>query len=222
MEKVRRNRAMTTQRIVAAFEEVIAERGIKGAGINRIAEKAGVSKVLIYRYFGGMEGLITYYIKMGKFFPTFDNRMLSQIQPTHSSDMGRVWSRQVVQTFRGFRASKAGREILKATVIDDDELANIASKAQDEELSRLVTELSFTEGCDNQAVAAIILGAMTHLTLLAQSNRTMIGLDLRDDENWKRIEQAVKTIYAGLNQLAIESETVRFDLRPSTAPVGQW
>ncbi len=213
---------MTTQRIVTAFEEVIAERGIEGVGINRIAEKAGVSKVLIYRYFGGIDGLVTYYIKMGKLFPTFDNRMLAQIQPTHSSDMGRVWSRQVVQIFRGFRASKAGREILKATVIDNDELSSIASKVQDEELSRMVAELSFTEGTDNQAIAAVILSAMTHLTLLAQSNRTMVGMDLRDDENWKRIEQAVKAICAGLNQLAIQSETVRFDLRPSTAPVGQW
>ena len=222
MEKVRRNRAMTTQRIVAAFEEVIAERGIEGLGINRIAEKAGVSKVLIYRYFGGIDGLVTYYIKMGKLFPTFDNRMIAQIQPTHSTDMGRVWSRQVIQTFRGFRASKAGREILKATVIDNDELADIAGKAQDEELSRMVAELSFIEGTDSQAIAAVMLSAMTHLTLLAQSNRTMIGIDLRDDANWKRIEQAVKIIYAGLNQLATQSETVQFDLRPSTAPVGQW
>lgn len=222
MEKIRRNRAMTTQRIVTAFEEVLAERGIEGAGINRIAEKAGVSKVLIYRYFGGMEGLVTHYIKMGKLFPTFDSRMLEQIQPTHPSDLGRVWARQVVQTFRGFRASKAGREILKATVIDNDELASVASKMQDEEMSRMVAELSFVEGADTQAIAAVMLGAMTHLTLLAQSNRTMIGLDLRDDENWKRIEQAVKTIYAGLNQLATESETVHFNLRPSTVPVGQW
>lgn len=213
---------MTTQRIVAAFEEVIAERGMGGIGINRIAEKAGVSKVLIYRYFGGIDGLVTYYIKMGKLFPTFDSRMIAQIQPTQPSDMGRVWSRQVVQTFRGFRASKAGREILKATVIDNDELADIASKAQDEELSRMVAELSFVEGADSQAIAAVIISAMTHLTLLAQSNRTMIGLDLRDDANWKRIEQAVKTIYAGLNQLAVQSETVQFDLRPSTAPVGHW
>lgn len=98
-------------------------------GINRIAERAGVSKVLIYRYFGGVDGLVTYYIKMGKLFPTFDSRMIAQIQPIQPSDMGRVWSRQVVQTFRGFRASKAGREILKAIVIDNDALAGIASKA---------------------------------------------------------------------------------------------
>ena len=63
---------------------------------------------------------------------------------------------------------------------------------------------------------------MTHLTLLAQSNRAMTDLDLRDDANWKRIEQAVKTIYAGLNQSAVQSETVQFNLRPSTAPVGHW
>ena len=71
VEKVKRNRAKTTQRIVDALEEVLAERGLEGVGVNRIAEKANVSKVLIYRYFGGIEGLLDYYVKMGKAFSRF-------------------------------------------------------------------------------------------------------------------------------------------------------
>lgn len=39
-------------------KEVIAEKGIDKAGINYIADKAGINKVLIYRYFGGWNGLV--------------------------------------------------------------------------------------------------------------------------------------------------------------------
>jgi AcrR family transcriptional regulator len=224
MEKVRRNRALTTQRIVTALEEVIAERGLEEVGINRIAEKAEVSKVLIYRYFGGLEGLMTYYVKMGKLYPHFDPSILNQIRPAQDADMARFWAKQVIQTFRGFRASKAGREILKASVIENNELAEVISKAQDEEWTRLVQQLSLTEGTDFESISAILIGGMTHLTLLAQNNRTMVGINLRDEENWKRIERAIKSIYAGLNQLAIKSEQVRFELQTATpiAAVVEW
>ncbi len=119
-EKVRRNRAKTTQRIVEALEEVIAERGLEGVGVNRVAERANVSKVLIYRYFGGMEGLLEYYVKMGKLFPVFNPAVLDQIRPLHESDVARIWYRQVIQTYRHFRTFKAAREILKASVIEND------------------------------------------------------------------------------------------------------
>ncbi len=146
MEKIRRNRAKTTLRIVDALEEVITERGLAGIGVNRIAEKAGVSKVLIYRYFGGMEGLLEYYVKMGRLFPVLSPAMVDQIRPLSERDLAQVWSRQVIQTFRFFRTFKVGREILKATMIENDPVAEVASKAQDEEMTRLVNQLLMLRG----------------------------------------------------------------------------
>jgi AcrR family transcriptional regulator len=222
MEKVRRNRAKTTQRIVEALEEVIAERGLEGIGVNRIAEKAGVSKVLIYRYFGGLEGLLEYYVKMGKLFPILPEAVVEQIRPINESDLARVWYRQVIQTFRHFRSFKAAREVLKATIIENDSIADVTSKAQDEELTRLVQQLSFVKGADTEAVSAVVIGAMSYLTLLAQNNRTMVGIDLRSEEGWKRIEHAVKTIYIALNRVAIQSKHTELDIQPTSLPVSQW
>lgn len=221
-EKVRRNRAKTTQRIVEALEEVIAERGLEGVGVNRVAEKANVSKVLIYRYFGGMEGLLEYYVKMGKLFPVFNPAVLDQIRPLHESDVARIWYRQVIQTYRYFRTFKAAREILKASVIENDSIAETTARAQDEEMTRLVDQLSFVKGADTQAISAVILGAMTYLTIMAQNDRTMISIDLRSEEGWKRIESAVKAIYIALNRMAIQSKEVDLELQSVQLPVAQW
>ncbi|WP_171742265.1 TetR/AcrR family transcriptional regulator [Spirosoma taeanense] len=221
-EKVRRNRAKTTQRIVEALEEVIAERGLEGVGVNRVAEKANVSKVLIYRYFGGMEGLLEYYVKMGKLFPVFNPAVLDQIRPLHDSDVARIWYRQVIQTYRYFRTFKAAREILKASVIENDSIAETTARAQDEEMTRLVEQLSFVKGADTQAISAIILGAMSYLTILAQNDRTMISIDLRSEEGWKRIENAVKAIYIALNKMAIQSKEVQLELQSAHLPMAQW
>lgn len=222
MDKVRRNRAKTTQRIVEALEEVIAERGLEGVGVNRIAEKAGVSKVLIYRYFGGLDGLMEYYVKMGKLFPMFTPVVLDQIRPLHESDLARIWYRQVIQTYRSFRTFKAAREVLKATIIENDVTADVTSKAVDEEMTRLVEQLSFVKGADTKAVSAVMLGAMSYLTIMAQNNRTMIGLDLRSEDGWKRIEDAVKMIYIALNKLAIASKETTMEVQAASLPAGHW
>ncbi|GAB4001075.1 TetR/AcrR family transcriptional regulator [Spirosoma daeguense] len=221
-EKVRRNRVKTTQRIVEALEEVIAERGLEGVGVNRVAEKANVSKVLIYRYFGGMEGLLEYYVKMGKLFPVFTTTLLDQIRPLHESDVARIWYRQVIQTYRYFRTFKAAREIIKASVIENDSIAETTARAQDEEMTRLVSQLSFVKGADIQAISAVVLGAMNYLTIMAQNDRTMISIDLRSEEGWQRIENAIKTIYIALNKLAISSKEVELELQSAHLPMAKW
>ena len=75
----RRNRAMTMERILRAMGEVIAERGTEKAGINAVAEKAQVNKVLIYRYFGGWNGLLEAYVQRGFFLSLFNERFLETV-----------------------------------------------------------------------------------------------------------------------------------------------
>lgn len=53
----RQSRLRTTERILEGARAALLERGWQGWGINAISARAGVQKVLIYRYFGGMEGL---------------------------------------------------------------------------------------------------------------------------------------------------------------------
>ena len=53
-----RNRKATEQRLLSAIQELIEESGFEKLGINAVASKAGVSKMLIYRYFGSLDGLV--------------------------------------------------------------------------------------------------------------------------------------------------------------------
>ena len=53
------NRGNTERRIKDAALGIIEEQGFEALGINAIADRAKLSKVLIYRYFDSIEGLIT-------------------------------------------------------------------------------------------------------------------------------------------------------------------
>lgn len=56
MEKeVIKNRQTTEMNLIKAVDELIEENGFEGLGINAVAAKAGVSKMLIYRYFNSLD-----------------------------------------------------------------------------------------------------------------------------------------------------------------------
>lgn len=218
----KRNRATTTQRIVDALEQVLVEKGLDGVGVNAVAEKASVSKVLIYRYFGGIDGLLDYYVRMGRLFPHYSAAFLNQIRPLYQGEQARLWSNQSLQLFRQFRASKAAREVLKATVMEHDPLADVISKAQNDELAGMVSQLAFLKGGDPEATSAVVLGALSYLTLLAQNNRPMIGIDLRSEEGWKRIENAIEQIYGALNRQTPETPAASPAATVQPEWAGQW
>jgi AcrR family transcriptional regulator len=50
-------RAEREQRMLDAAEAVFGEQGFRGASMERIAERSGVTKALVYQYFASKEGL---------------------------------------------------------------------------------------------------------------------------------------------------------------------
>jgi AcrR family transcriptional regulator len=56
-----KSRLQTEQKILNALEKILLERGFPAVGINSIARQAGCDKVLIYRYFDGLDGLLLAY-----------------------------------------------------------------------------------------------------------------------------------------------------------------
>jgi AcrR family transcriptional regulator len=55
--------------LLSAVCSLLARKGFKAIGVNSVAREAGVDKVLIYRYFSGLPGLISAYGKEGDFWP---------------------------------------------------------------------------------------------------------------------------------------------------------
>ena len=53
-----KNRLQTEQKILQAVEQILLNDGFPAIGINSIARTAGCDKVLIYRYFDGLDGLL--------------------------------------------------------------------------------------------------------------------------------------------------------------------
>lgn len=195
----KRNRARTTQKILVALEAELQASGLAKTGVNRVAERAGVSKVLIYRYFGSMEGLIAHYVKMSGTFPDYNEE--EPQKTSKKTNLGKVWSDELLKNLRHFRQNPATREILKSSFVVGDTVANSAYEALDAKRVRVIEHLlSGSEDADVVAVAGIILGGLAHLALLSEQQKTLAGLSLNTAEGIKRTEKAVKTICEALNR----------------------
>lgn len=73
MEKeIIKNRQATEMTLIKAVNDIIEESGFEGLGINAVATRAKVSKMLIYRYFNSLDGLIAAYIQQNDYWINFD------------------------------------------------------------------------------------------------------------------------------------------------------
>ena len=67
-----RDRERTKTRIIDAVGRLLTRSGFRAIGVNAVAEAAGVDKVLIYRYFGGLAGLLEAVAEEPDLWPTVD------------------------------------------------------------------------------------------------------------------------------------------------------
>ena len=70
-----KNRKNTEQLLLDAVQALVEENGFEGLGVNAVATKAGVSKMLIYRYFGSLDELIAAYIQQHDFWINFNQEL---------------------------------------------------------------------------------------------------------------------------------------------------
>jgi AcrR family transcriptional regulator len=82
-----RDRDATNTRLIRAVEELIAEDGFGAVGINAVARRAGADKVLIYRYFGELAGLLAAYAEEGDFWWQVDD-LLTEPLPGPADEEG--------------------------------------------------------------------------------------------------------------------------------------
>ncbi len=99
----KRDRERTKGKILKAVGEVIEKYGTEKVGVNLIAREAGVNKVLIYRYFGGVDGLMEQYVKTGQYTSTTSLEYIENLPVPAPEDRAKVWAEVLSErTYRIF------------------------------------------------------------------------------------------------------------------------
>ena len=188
-----RNRPRTEEEILKALEDQIREEGILRTGINNVAKRANVSKELIYRYFGGMDGLILammngqdYWTRPGDI--TTAGR--EQDEPAASAILAMLLGQ--VETLRG---NEIVQEVRRWELIEADETRQKLAKRREAAARGFrVAARHDDESVDVPAVTGILLAGVLYLVLRAKTEDHFLGVPLNDDAGWRRFEAALELL----------------------------
>ena len=120
-----RNREETSARLLAAVGEVLARDGFGALGVNAVAKQAGVDKVLIYRYFGGLPELLKAWGESGRFWPGVDELLGSDREGFLRLRLAERYARFFEHFIDGLRARPLTLEIMAAEITERNELTAI-------------------------------------------------------------------------------------------------
>lgn len=195
-----RDRGATERAILAAAKGLLAEEGFQNFGINAVARRAGCDKQLIYRYYGGLEGLVE---AIGADLGTWvKDRIPEDTGGMFLLTYGDLMERLALLLLDALRNDPLMRRILAWEISDNTEqvrrLSEARSKALGLWLERMRGSLAPPKGVDTAAINAILIAAIQHLVLAAASGGQCAGLSLKTSKDWEKAALALKRIVRGV------------------------
>jgi AcrR family transcriptional regulator len=202
MPKPSRNRPLTEARLRRAVEDLLIEGGFAALTAAAVGQRAGVDKMLIYRYFGDMPGLIRAIAFAPDFFPTFedlcgDDTAAELLALPIGARAARILDRNV----RALLSRPVVLELMVWELVERNELTAIMEEARESLGLRLLAEL-FPDVADKRrlaAVGAVLSAGVTYLALRRRKIRWYSGVDLKSDEGWEQIAASIELMASSLD-----------------------
>ncbi len=195
-----RNPAAVRARVLAALSAMIVRDGLSSVGVNALAREAGCDKVLIYRYFGDLDGVYQEFAEGHDFWWTVDE-LVHEIDPAR---MPRTRALQILMR----RHAEAIRKRPTTLAILASELTGRSSLvlALEEVRERRSLELIAWIGqrfelpatVDLPAISMLLGVALNYLAARARDVKVMSGVAIGEATDWERIFAAIDTLIAGV------------------------
>lgn len=193
----KRNEEDKRARLIAAVGQTLAEEGHAALGLNKIALRAGVSKPMVYRYFGGLNGLLKAYIESKDSWLPYFEKLNLPAQPT-MEELKRCFIQLLQDQFRFFYHNREMQKLILWQISGYEALMRGACEAREREGARLLqlTDAYFRgSGISLKAVMALLVGGI-YLNVLhsAADAGTMAALDIRQEKGFEAMLAAIAQI----------------------------
>ena len=186
-----KNREQTECKILEAVASIVESEGFEKLGINTIASKANVSKMLIYRYFGGLDELIAQFIMQKDYWANTDTVI---INPKSVGDSIKSMFRKQIEQLR---SDVTLRRLCRWELsCNNTSIEQLRAKREENGCS-LITMVSTLTSCPNTEIAAlasILSASISYLALIEDQCLTYNGISLQTDKGWDQIMQGVEMI----------------------------
>lgn len=194
-----RDKQITSRRLISAVGSLLAKKGFKGIGVNAVAREAGVDKVLIYRYFGGLPGLIAAFAKDGDFWPSALELAGGDLPAFSKLPLDKRLSVFASNFIAALRARPITQAIMAWEVIERNELTEELELVRERGIQEFYQMFFLKDGPDHlPAVMSLVGAAVQYLIIRSKHIDLFGGLDLGTDKGWQQIENTLEIISGGV------------------------
>lgn len=186
-----RDRETTERRILDTIGQMINENGFEKIGINAVATQSGVSKILIYRYFGSVEGLMATYIRQHDFWINFPQELPERDKlPEYLKQMFRSQIEQL-------RSNPTLRRLHRWELSSDNEIiVKLREQRENAGMQRIkrVSELTGYPLKELEVLASVLTASITYLVMLEEFCPVYNGIPLNNNSGWEQITQGIDSL----------------------------
>jgi len=195
-----RDREATRLRLIQAVGTLLAREGFRALGVNAVAREAGVDKVLIYRYFGGLTELISAFGREGNFWPSIEELAGGNIETFVHLPFKEKLSQLGKNFMHAIRKRPLTQEIMAWEMVERNELTVELETIRENIIIRFY-EMFFSkpeDGPDIEAITAIVGAGISYLVARSRKIQWYNGIDLQSEAGWQRLENAIDMIVNGI------------------------
>ena len=196
-----RDKDASKTRLIEAVAHLIGREGFGAVRINAIARKAGVDKVLIYRYFGGLSGLLATFGEEGDFWWSVESMMAPPFPLANEGGLAACLARVFERHVDFLRRHPVTLEIIAWEMTARNDLTVALETVREDRSGALITALAAHLGQDREElerraapVMALLGAAGNYLAARARHIGTFSGVPLHDDADWAAFQQSVRTL----------------------------
>jgi AcrR family transcriptional regulator len=205
-----RDKETTKEKLLEAVGEILAERGYGALGVNAVAKKAGVDKVLIYRYFANMDGLLEAFILRKDFLSNLES-LFGEGRGLRTRGEALSLGRLILTgQLHQILENRELQEILLWELHEKNKVTEKVAEAREKQAVAILSQMARVvddETTDIAAIASLITGGIYYLALRSRTVEFFSGISLRTHEGWKRIESAVENLVDAVAQKGSDEAT---------------
>ena len=194
---MQKSRIHTEQRILAALESLLLNDGFPSVGINAIARTAGCDKVLIYRYFDGLDGLLQRFAEEHDLWWTLDEIFPSNEDELTPDSLPQFLDQLLKRHIKSIQQRPLTQEIMAWEMSAHNALTQALSRQRTEQGMLLVKKVRRHFNQPNVDLGGIlgIFGAAINYLII----RTRHSHSEHEKEEWWRLEQTISSLLSCQN-----------------------
>lgn len=189
--RTEKDREATENMLLGAVGELVAEEGFEKLGVNAVAARAGVSKMLIYRYFESLDGLIAAYIRKRDFWINYRPELPKK---KHLVEFLKQMFRGQIERLRNDTTLK---RLYRWELMGNNAL--IAELRQQREATGLwlvesVSELTGRPPGELAVIATMVSASVSYLALLEENCPAYNGIPLQQNAGWEQYAAGIDAL----------------------------